>query len=168
GLVDVVVSPHKGNTKGIKYTPVSQENIVLAAGKDQDSGPFDSAKKMKKDELLSWLKSQKWYGITGDNEHLKRFWKLNFKTHPDFRPNYIVPNIHSVVRGLSSGSGLAVLPDFLCREAIKQGNLRIIWSGKQPLTNTLFLASRTHAVNEEQIQKIELILRKELPELKSN
>lgn len=165
GLIDVVVSPHKGSVKGIKYTAISQENIVLAAGRDQESGPFENPEGYKKGELLDWLKSQKWYGITGDNEHLKRFWKLNFKTHPDFRPNYIVPNIHSVVRGLSSGQGLAVIPDFLCREATKQGKLRILWNGSKPLTNTLYMACRTRAANEEQIAEIENILRAELPQL---
>ena len=166
GLIDVVVSPHRRALKGIKYTPISQENIVLAAGRKQDCEPFAKLiGKKKKDDVLAWLTSQKWYGITGDNEHLKRFWKLNFKMHPDFRPNYIVPNIHSVVRGLSSGPGLAVIPDFLCLKAVERNDVHILWAGSKPLTNTLYTARRTHAVNVQQIDEIERILKAELPPL---
>lgn len=166
GLIDVVVTPHKGKTTGINYLPLSQENIVLAAGKGQDCEPLeDLINEGNERELLDWLKLQKWYGITGDNEHLKRFWKRNFYTHPDFRPNYIVPNIHSVVRGLSSGAGLAVIPDFLCSKAVERGDIRIIWSGYKPLANTLYMACRTHTANAEQIDVIKGILKKELPPL---
>lgn len=168
GLVDVVVTPHKGEAKGIVYTPVSQENIVLVAGREQDRGPFSDPVAGKNPEaLLGWLTSQKWYGITGDNEHLKRFWTLNFKKHPDFRPNYIVPNIHSVVRGLSCGQGLAVIPDFLCRREVQRGDIRILWAGFRPLTNILYTAHRTHAANMTQIGEIESILKRELPPLKA-
>lgn len=168
GLVDVVVTPKKGSEKGITYTPVSQENIILAAGKRQECELFaELSRGKRKEDLLEWITSQKWYGIAGDNEHLRRFWKLNFKTHPDFRPNYIVPNIHSVIRSLASGPGLSVIPDFLCRKETESGDIKVLWKGYKPLTNTLYAARRTHTANTEQIDEIERILKEELPPLET-
>jgi hypothetical protein len=64
-----------------------------------------------------WLKQQKYYDTTGDMEHLRRFWQLNFNKYEDFRPNYIVPNLNSIVSCLSNG--LAVIPDFLYKTKLE-------------------------------------------------
>jgi DNA-binding transcriptional LysR family regulator len=114
-------------------------------------------------EIETWLKQQKWYGTTGDMEHLRKFWQLNFNKHPDFRPNYIVPNINSIVRCLSSGSGLAVVPDFLCKNEIENGAVQLIWKGNNPLVNKLYFASRK---KNEHLSEINLIKEKFLSLLK--
>ncbi|MFV0422978.1 LysR family transcriptional regulator [Oleidesulfovibrio sp.] len=166
GLIDIVVTPEKRITKGVRYRPVSQANIILAAGKGQNCEPMAELKdEARKEDLLVWLTSQKWYGIAGDSEHLKRFWKVNFNAHPDFRPNYIVPNIHSVARGLSAGPGLAVIPDFLCRKAVENADISILWKGYRPVRDTLYVACRTHSANAAQLAEIEDLLKKELPPL---
>ncbi len=108
-------------------------------------------------ELEIWLKQQKWYGTTGDMEHLRRFWQLNFNKYPDFRPNYIVPNLNSIIRCLSSGKGLAVMPDFLCRKEIENGQIKLIWEGKTPLKNILYFATRKKTMYEEEIALIKKI-----------
>ena len=90
-------------------------------------------------------------------EHLRRFWQLNFNKHPDFRPNYIVPNLNSIVRCLSSGVGLAVVPDFLCRKEIENGLIKLIWEGKIPLKNTLYFATRKKTMYQEEIALIKKI-----------
>lgn len=168
GLIDLVITPHKEAVKGVVFTPVSQEHIILAAGRDQDCSLFpELGREGRTAELLAWITGQRWYGMAGDNEHLTRFWKSNFNTRPDFRPNYIVPNIHSVIRCLANGSGLAVIPDFLCRTQREQGLIRLLWPGYTSLTNRLYLARRLHPLHAEQIELIENILRKEFPELES-
>jgi hypothetical protein len=56
-------------------------------------------------ELQKWLKTQTWYGTAGDMEHLRKFWHSNFGKRPDFKPNYIVPNMSSIFRCLSGVKG---------------------------------------------------------------
>lgn len=166
GIVDIVVTPRKQGRKGIIYHPFSQEHIVLVAGKSTDTSCFRPALESGNHNcLIDWLKNQIWYGITGDNEHLHNFWKLNFNSHPDFRPNYIVPNILSIVRSLNVSPGLAVLPDFLCRSQIEQGTINILWNGFKPLTNTLYFASRKNAAHFPLLEQIEQFLKKEMPDL---
>ncbi len=168
GIVDLVVTPQKVDAGNISYRPFSQENIILAAGRDVDVAEFRAEQdKGDPDALLHWLGRQKWYGITGDNEHLRRFWQRNFGGYPTFRPNYIVPNIHSIIHSLTAGPGLGVIPDFLCLDQIRRGDIRKLWEGYKPLTNTLYIARRKNALFPKQLDHIEELLTREMPPLKN-
>ena len=141
GIIDLVVTPRKSTFQGVGHEPFSSETIVLVGGSEVDTTEFNTL--LIQNDLPAaekWLKSYKWYGTTGDMEHLFRFWELNFGHRPDFRPNYIVPNLNSIVRCLSGGTGLAVMPDFLCQKEIEEGKVKIIWEGENKLQNTLYLS----------------------------
>ena len=158
GILDLIITPQMVVKNAIEYQEFSSETIVLVGGNEIDTVEFNEVKKDGTlQELEQWLKQQKWYGTTGDMEHLRRFWQLNFNKYPDFRPNYIVPNLNSIVRCLSSGKGLAVVPDFLCRKEMESGLVKLIWEGKSPLTNILYFATRKKTMYEEEIQKIKEI-----------
>ncbi|QIH37598.1 LysR family transcriptional regulator [Flavobacterium sp. Sr18] len=158
GILDLIITPQMVVKNAIEYQAFSSETIVLVGGSEIDDLEFNSiAKKGDIQAIELWLKHQKWYGTTGDMEHLRRFWQLNFNKHPDFRPNYIVPNLNSIIRCLSSGKGLAVVPDFLCRKEIDKGTIKLIWEGKTPLKNTLYFATRKKTMYEEEIALIKKI-----------
>jgi DNA-binding transcriptional LysR family regulator len=158
GILDLIITPQMVVKNAIEYQAFSSETIVLVGGSEIDNLEFNSiAKKGDIQAIELWLKQQKWYGTTGDMEHLRRFWQLNLNKHPDFRPNYIVPNLNSIVRCLSSGKGLAVVPDFLCRKEIDNGTIKLIWEGKTPLKNTLYFATRKKTMYEEEIALIKKI-----------
>ncbi|MFV5699033.1 LysR family transcriptional regulator [Flavobacterium sp. ZT3R17] len=158
GILDLIITPQMVIKNTIEYQAFSSETIVLVGGSEIDDLEFNSIEKNETiEEIELWLKQQKWYGTTGDMEHLRRFWQLNFNKHPDFRPNYIVPNLNSIVRCLSSGKGLAVVPDFLCRKEIDNGSIKMIWKGKTPLKNTLYFATRKKTMYQEEITLIKKI-----------
>ena len=158
GILDLIITPQMVVKNTIEYQAFSSETIVLVGGNEINDLEFNSIEKKETiQEIENWLKQQKWYGTTGDMEHLRRFWQLNFNKHPDFRPNYIVPNLNSIVRCLSSGKGLAVVPDFLCRKEIDNGSIKLIWEGKPPLKNTLYFATRKKTMYEEEIALIKKI-----------
>lgn len=143
GVLDLIITPQKGTSANIEHEAFSSEMIVLVGGIKVDEGEFKQL--VKKKDLAAaetWLKQQKWYGTTGDMEHLLRFWQLNFGKHADFRPNYIVPNLNSIVRCLSGGNGLAIIPDFLCKREVEDGKVKVIWEGSPKLKNTLYFGSR--------------------------
>ncbi|WP_348812468.1 LysR family transcriptional regulator [Flavobacterium maritimum] len=158
GILDLIITPQMVIKSSIDYQPFSSETIVLVGGSEIDDLEFGTVEKNGTDQDIElWLKQQKWYGTTGDMEHLRRFWQLNFNKHPDFRPNYIVPNLNSIIRCLSSGKGLAVVPDFLCRKEIDNGLVKLIWQGKTPLKNTLYFATRKKTMYQEEIALIKKI-----------
>ncbi len=161
GILDIIITPQMVPKSGIDYQPFSSETIVLVGGNETDMQTFQTLEEAGDIEAIeSWLKQQKWYGTTGDMEHLRRFWQLNFNKYPDFRPNYIVPNLNSIVRCLSSGKGLAVIPDFLCKKDIDSGQIKMIWQGKVPLTNTLHFATRKKTIYSDEIALIKEIFMK--------
>ena len=163
GILDLVISSQKGSEKNIAYRPFSKERIVLVAGRDTDTSAFEEMlPNNDKKELLQWLKEQIWYGTTGDMEHLRKFWQTNFKRHPDFKCNYIVPNKTSIVRCLRNANGVSVLPDFLCREEMYKGNIKLLWEGDEVLENTLYFAMRKNTLYSDEIGQIERIFEKKM------
>ena len=158
GILDIIITPQMVPKGSIEYQSFSSETIVIVGGDQTDGKEFQAIEKLNDTGAIEiWLKSQKWYGTTGDMEHLRRFWQLNFNKYPDFRPNYIVPNLNSIVRCLSSGQGLAVIPDFLCKKELESGQIKLIWEGKVPLENTLYFATRKKTIYADEIALIKKI-----------
>ena len=161
GILDIIITPQMVPISGIDYQPFASETIVLVGGNETGVQTFQALEEAGDSEAVElWLTQQKWYGTTGDMEHLRRFWQLNFNKYPDFRPNYIVPNLNSIVRCLSSGQGLAVIPDFLCKKDIDSGQIKMIWEGKVPLKNTLHFATRKKTIYADEIALIKEIFMK--------
>ncbi len=160
GMLDLIVTPEKGNQKNLTYQPFSSERIVLIAGSNTDTEQFDLL--LEQGEIAAagnFLKEQLWYSTAADMEHLKSFWQKNFGEHPDFRPNYIVPNISSIIRCLSDGHGFSVVPDFLCTEAIESKKIRLAWEGIRPLENTLYFGTRKNTIYRGELDRLEEIFR---------
>ncbi len=169
GILDLIITPKKGGSSHIDHEAFSQEQIVLVGGADVDKAAFDAIVQSGSiKEVESWLKEQKWYGTTGDMEHLFQFWILNFDKKPDFRPNYIVPNLNSIVRCLNSGTGLAVIPDFLCQQEIKSQKIQLIWEGHQLLKNTLYFGTRKHTSHQKEIDHIKSLFKEVMPLVQRN
>lgn len=162
GILDLIITPQMVISKDVEYEAFSKETIVLVGGNNINKDALNAiAAQNDRKALEDWLKQQKWYGTTGDMEHLRRFWQLNFNKYPDFRPNYIVPNLNSIVRCLASGVGLAVIPDFLCHREIESGLIQLIWEGDPKLTNTLHFATRKKTIYADEIEVIKKIFRNE-------
>ncbi len=155
GSVDLILTTSTSSGNGLVYTPFTVERLMLVAGKNTDISGFDI---QDTDDLKEWLKSQLWYSTAADMSVLNRFWESNFNELPGFVPNYIVPNKFSIIRCLSEGIGLAVLPDFLCKEALENHKVIKIWEGYQPIENTLYFGKRKQSLFMEEIEWIEKLL----------
>ena len=163
GILDIIITPQMVPKQGIDYEAFSSETISVVGGNTIDPQEFHAIVNTNDNTAIeNWLKQQKWYGTTGDMEHLRRFWQLNFNKYPDFRPNYIVPNLNSIVRCLGSGPGLAVVPDFLCKKEMASGQIKLIWEGNVPLKNTLYFATRKKTTYADEIALIKKIFTDEM------
>lgn len=159
GLLDLIITPQKGNQQNLEYLPFSKERIVLIAGGQTGTTEIEQLLASGNTAgVAAILKRQLWYSTTADMEHLKNFWLKHFQEHPDFSPNYIVPNISSIIRCLSDGNGFSVVPDFLCSEAIASGKIKMIWEGNTPLENTLYFGTRKKTIYQKEISQLEKLL----------
>lgn len=158
GLLDLVITPQKGTQKNLVFEPFSKERIVLVAGSRTDTSELVS---FLENGLISdardYLKSQLWYSTAGDMEHLKNFWSRNFCEHPDFSPNYIVPNISSIIRCLSGQEGFSIVPDFLCHEALDAGKIKLVWQGADPWENILYFGTRKNSMYRKELAQLKAL-----------
>ena len=160
GILDLIITPKKGVSPNIEHEAFSSEQIILVGGKDVDTESFlETAHTKGPEHIEEWLKQEKWYGTTGDMEHLFQFWIMNFGHKPNFRPNYIVPNLNSIIRCLKGGTGLAVVPDFLCKNEIDNGEIKLIWEGEKKLENTLYFGCRKKTNYQPEIDHIKGLFR---------
>ncbi len=160
GLLDLIITPQKGSQQNLHYESFSKERIVLIAGSKTDTSFLDTLLQEKRiKEAAALLKQQMWYSTAADMDHLKNFWSRNFGEHPDFSPNYIVPNISSIIRCLSDTTGFSVVPDFLCAEAIASGKIKQVWEGTVPVENTLYFGTRKKTIYQKEIDQLEELLK---------
>jgi DNA-binding transcriptional LysR family regulator len=163
GILDLIITPQKSEAKSLQFKPFFKERIVVVGGSETPTTVLNQYIKKKDTEAIqTWLREQTWYGTTGDMEHLRRFWHLNFGKRPDFKPNYIVPNMSSIVRCLSGGRGVAVIPDFLSKRELDAGKLKLVWEGNKRIENTLYFGTRKKTIYAEQIEQVEKIFLKEM------
>ncbi len=162
GLLDFVITPQRDDSLQISYTPFSKERILLIAGSQSDTTEFkDISENGNTADCENWLNKQIWFGTTGDMEHLRNFWLHNFRKRPDFKPNFIVPNMTSILRCISNKKGFAIMPDFLCRKLIDKGEVQIVWEGKTPLENILHFAQRKKTIYNKELETLQQIFNKE-------
>ncbi len=161
GLLDLVITPQVNNkTTLVDYEAFSKETIVLVAGyktKIEEISKSISAKQMI--ALEEVLKGNVWYSASNEMHHFNRFWFDNFKKRPNFKPNYILPNIGSVIRSLRGNEGLAVVPDFLVENELREKQLKLIWKGEVVVDNTLYFATRTDLQFKKEVDTIKTIFK---------
>ncbi|WP_273273735.1 LysR family transcriptional regulator [Maribacter polysiphoniae] len=157
GILDLVITPKKQNEKKslVEYVPFSKERIVLIAGNKTDTTKIqEHLKSNNLNKLEDELLQNVWYSSSNEMEHFRRFWFENFNKKPAFKPNYILPNITSIIRCLNHGNGLALVPDFLCQEQISRNEINLVWEGKVKTENTLYFASRTDLKYKKELDTI--------------
>ncbi|CAI9676218.1 MULTISPECIES: LysR family transcriptional regulator [Elizabethkingia] len=160
GMLDLIITPQKGSQPNLQYQPFSKERIVLIAGNETDTTDLKELfNEGKIKDAADLLKQQLWYSTAADMEHLKNFWLKHFGGHPDFSPNYIVPNISSIIRCLSDSKGFSVVPDFLCADVLNSGKIKMVWEGIHPVENTLYFGTRKKTMYQEEINQLEKLLK---------
>lgn len=160
GSVDLAVLNQEIPLRNVCYEPLGTVRFVLVAGPETDLSGFSGMPDQKK-KLSQWLESQLWYNTT-DREQFNLFWKENFGRNPDFAPNHILPDKYSIIRCLSGGKGVAVLPEYLCRDVIEKEELLKLWEGYHPIESTLYFGYRKNQALSDEISRVKSLIKAEL------
>ncbi|MDG5492915.1 LysR family transcriptional regulator [Psychroserpens sp. SPM9] len=156
GILDLVITPEQIENPTLIYTPFFKEQILLVSNPTTDTSVLEAYIKGKQwDDLEKELKAQVWYGSSNVLGFSKKFWYQNFKKKQLYKPNYLVPNIISIIRCLKMNEGIALVPDFLCQEALEKNELELLWEGKKPLYNTFHFATKLNSKLQNEIEQIE-------------
>nr|WP_246075213.1 LysR substrate-binding domain-containing protein [Nonomuraea terrae] len=76
---------------------------------------------------------------------LCRYWRHVFLARLSARPAVVVPDLRGVRSSVAAGSGVTVLPRYLCEDDLASGTLLTLLSSEDPAINTGFLVQRTGA-----------------------
>ncbi|MFG2132624.1 LysR family transcriptional regulator [Streptomyces sp. NPDC048751] len=74
---------------------------------------------------------------------VSRYWASVFDCHPAASGTVVVPDLRAVLACASAGAGLAVLPRYLCADALERGDVVTLHDPAVPPLRTYFLAVRT-------------------------
>ncbi|MCX4455338.1 LysR family transcriptional regulator [Streptomyces sp. NBC_01340] len=72
-----------------------------------------------------------------------RYWASVFDSHPAASGTVVVPDLRAVLACAATGAGLAVLPRYLCAEALERGDVVALLDPAVPPLRTYFLVVRT-------------------------
>lgn len=74
---------------------------------------------------------------------VSRYWASVFDCHPAASGTVVVPDLRAVLACASAGAGLAVLPRYLCADALERGDVVALHDPAVPPLRTYFLVVRT-------------------------
>ncbi|MEV5437362.1 LysR family transcriptional regulator [Streptomyces sp. NPDC052682] len=74
---------------------------------------------------------------------VSRYWAAVFDSRPAAPGTVIVPDLRAVLACTAAGAGLAVLPRYLCAEALQRGDVVALHEPAVPPLRTYFLVVRT-------------------------
>ncbi|WP_267243539.1 LysR family transcriptional regulator [Streptomyces sp. PR69] len=74
---------------------------------------------------------------------VSRYWSAVFESKPAAAAAVIAPDLRAVLEATAAGAGLAVLPRYLCEEALAEGRVAALLEPPVPPLRTYFLVVRT-------------------------
>ncbi|GGF01584.1 LysR family transcriptional regulator [Chishuiella changwenlii] len=160
GDLDFIIASQKtADHKQIVYEEILKENFIIIADKTLDIKVFnDYIEQENFIEAEQWLLQQDWFAYSADLAYIRRFWLKNFNKRPVLIPKYIVPNLITIIKSMSEGSGISVVSDFLAKDYIKEKKVISIWNGKAKAENTIYLAYDKSKISNQKIEEMKMLL----------
>jgi DNA-binding transcriptional LysR family regulator len=133
--IDVMIATQESSRRGVQYLPLHVERFLLV-GSDKVRPPAG----MDVKQFTAWLSAVPWLAYAPDLPIIRRYWQDAFQTRPVITSRLILPDLLAILRAVTLGLGVSVLPDYLCEEPLNEGAIRILWEPDRPSENTLYLA----------------------------
>jgi DNA-binding transcriptional LysR family regulator len=150
GQLDAVIATQKIARSDIEYQLIFEENFWLVA-------PPETTAPIAADltSLEQWLRTQPLIAYSEDLPIVRRFWRTVFGRRMDAIPKLVLPDLRMIRQAIMNGFGFSILPDYLCKEMVTQGQLTLVLQPSSPVKNQLWLAYRK---SERQSQRVQLWL----------
>ncbi|TYK51122.1 LysR family transcriptional regulator [Actinomadura decatromicini] len=139
GRFDLVISTVRPRGRAVVAAPLTDEEFVLVAGRswaariDRERLAGEGAGCLRGVPLVSYAE---------DLPVIRRYWRTLFGTRPTGSATVVVPDLRGVLAAVVAGSGISVLPRYLCTEELASGALVALLDPEIPPINTLYVAAR--------------------------
>jgi DNA-binding transcriptional LysR family regulator len=139
GRHDLVLSTARPRGGLLTATPLCDEEHVLVAAPRW-------AARLAPDVLLSKgsvvLEQLPVIEVHESLPFVARYWSAVFESKPAASATVVVPDLRAALESAAAGAGLAVLPRYLCEEALESGRLVTLLEPPVPPLRTYFLVAR--------------------------
>jgi DNA-binding transcriptional LysR family regulator len=152
GRLDIVVSTVRVRRRGVHLAPLCDEELVLV-GSSTHAESLSSAAQSD-EEWRALLSEQPLIAYAETMPLLQRYWSLALAARPQGRPALVVPDLRGVLAAVAAGAGVSVLPRYLCADAIRRGQVRVLLEPPVPPINTMFLAVNAGRLSERHIAAV--------------
>lgn len=141
GNVDIILTSKKYNEPGVEYVFLFEEIFEIVAPINLNLDIEDDAKEVQK-----FLNKQDWISYGLELPIIRRFWREHFKKRPTLEPIHVIPNLHLILKLISKGSGISLIPSYILKDTKYNERIKTILP-KYKVKNKLYLAYETKNKN---------------------
>lgn len=154
GEVDLVVATQRLPVQGVDFVKLADERFLLVGAPDLVPPRVEGTGAERLAEVERWLAAQRWISYGVELPIIRRFWQRAFGGRPPVQPALVIPDLRAIGRAIELGHGIGLLPDYLCREALRMERLRVLWEPPEPVGNELWIASRRIDRGDAQVRLV--------------
>lgn len=157
--LDIVIATQRLPLPGVEFEKLADERFVLAGPPDHEAPTTSIDGQKETARIEGWLKEQRWVVYGTELPIVRRFWQQSFGGRPAIQPSLVLPDLRAILKAVELGQGIAVLPDYLCQDALEFGRINVLWEPTEPVKNELWLAYRKTDRADEDIQRTRELLK---------
>ncbi|NGN68530.1 LysR family transcriptional regulator [Streptomyces sp. A7024] len=138
GHHDLAVTATRPHGRTFSATPLWDEEQLLVAAEPWAGFPVDEVPVVEVHESLPFV---------------RRYWAEVYDTKPTAPGAIVVPDLRAALRCAIAGAGLAVLPRYLCAQALAQGEVVAMERHPEPPLRTYFLSVRAGTLGQPHLAR---------------
>lgn len=150
--LDVVIATKKQpDNKIIEYKKIFTEHFQLVFSSRYISGlskHIDTLNSFPDEQLLL---EENWISYAADLPIIRRFWRETFNSRPSIIPSLILPSLTLICKAVAMGKGISVLPNYICEDAVKSGEIRDVKQFNNMTGNDIWIAYRKSDMSNKYI-----------------
>lgn len=151
GRFDLVISTVRPRSRALAATPLADEEFVLVAA---PAWAERVGRAGLDDDPVAALRDVPLVAYAEDLPIIRRYWRTVFGTRPAGGAAVVVPDLRAVLAAAVTGSGVTVLPRYLCLRELASGELVALLRPEVPPINTLFLVVRNGTAAQPHIAAV--------------
>jgi DNA-binding transcriptional LysR family regulator len=146
GELDLLVATQHVATAGLVFSRLAVETFLPVGVRPLDVPPGAS-----REAVRAALEKERWISYGSDLPMIRRYWMRAFGVRCAILPDFVVPDLRIIKTMVLRGLGVSVLPDYLVREELEAGRLRVLYEPDQPAVNELWLVRRSADSGDERL-----------------
>jgi DNA-binding transcriptional LysR family regulator len=153
--LDLVLATRRNTNRRLRFEALFEESFVLVAGRswrqrlDPATITSDPAASLQDVPLVAYDE---------DLPILREYWRRCFALEVERSAALTVGDLRAVARAVAAGAGISVLPYYLVRELLAQGELIELHRAEQRPTNAITLAYRPPALRRPGVDAARQVL----------